>query len=55
MVNVQPMPTSLAPSEERVHEADHPTSQVAIFGSDQPLKLDCGIDQIGRASCRERV
>ena len=44
MVNVQPMPTSLAPSEERVHEADHPTSQVAIFGSDQPLKLDCGID-----------
>ena len=29
---------------DRAHEADHPTSPVAKFGMDQPLKLDCGID-----------
>ena len=33
-----------AQAEYRAQEADHPTSQVAIFGSDQPLPLDCGID-----------
>ena len=31
-------------SEERAQEADHPTSLVAQFGADQPLRLDCGID-----------
>src|SRR5271154_4840941 len=31
-------------SDERALEADHPTSQVAKFGVDQPLKLDCGVD-----------
>ena len=31
-------------SDERAQEADHPTSPVAKFGVDQPLKLDCGID-----------
>ena len=31
-------------SEDRAHEADHPTSLVAKFGADQPLKLDCGVD-----------
>src|SRR5204862_3363828 len=30
--------------EDRAHEADHPTSLVAKFGMDQPLKLDCGVD-----------
>src|SRR3982750_1822592 len=30
-------------NEDRAQEADHPNSQVAIFGVDQPLKLDCGI------------
>ncbi|MCP9629262.1 homoserine O-acetyltransferase [Rhodopseudomonas palustris] len=29
---------------ERAHEADHPTSLVAHFGPDQPLRLDCGVD-----------
>jgi len=32
------------PLQQRVREADHPTSQVAVFGADQPLRLDCGID-----------
>src|SRR4051794_34448168 len=31
-------------AEERSHEADHPSSQLAVFGADQPLALDCGID-----------
>ena len=31
-------------AEDRVREADHPSSQVAVFGTDQPLKLDCGVD-----------
>jgi homoserine O-acetyltransferase len=31
-------------AEERGREADHPSSQLAVFGSDQPLKLDCGVD-----------
>ncbi len=26
------------------HEVDHPSSQVAKFGADQPLRLDCGVD-----------
>jgi homoserine O-acetyltransferase len=30
--------------EDRAHEADHPSSLVAKFGTDQPLKLDCGVD-----------
>src|SRR5216110_2835596 len=42
-----PSPAISSPAihtEERAHEADHPNSQVALFGADQPLKLDCGID-----------
>jgi homoserine O-acetyltransferase/O-succinyltransferase len=35
---------SAAHSEGRSHEAEHPTSQLAQFGSDQPLRLDCGIN-----------
>ena len=31
-------------ADERGQEADHPTSQVVLFGADQPLRLDCGID-----------
>src|ERR1700710_225890 len=30
--------------EDRAHEADHPSSLLAKFGMDQPLKLDCGVD-----------
>ena len=30
--------------EDRAHEADNPSSLVAKFGMDQPLKLDCGVD-----------
>ena len=44
MVNVQSIPSPAIHAEDRAHEADHPTSQVAMFGADQPLKLDCGID-----------
>jgi len=44
MVNVQSIPSPAIHTEERAHEADHPSSQVAVFGADQPLKLDCGID-----------
>ncbi|WP_425111320.1 homoserine O-acetyltransferase MetX [Bradyrhizobium sp.] len=30
--------------EERSQEVDHPHSQLATFGADQPLRLDCGVD-----------
>src|SRR5271167_2641154 len=42
MVKVQSVPAVHA--EERSQEADHPSSAVAKFGADQPLRLDCGID-----------
>src|SRR3979409_1294712 len=44
MVNVQSIPSPVLHAEERAHEADHPTPLVAVFGVDQPLALDCGID-----------
>jgi len=44
MVNVQSIPSPAIHTEERAHEADHPSSPLAAFGSDQPLHLDCGID-----------
>ena len=44
MVNVQSIPSPAIHADERSHEADHPSSQVALFGADQPLQLDCGID-----------
>jgi len=44
MVNVQTIPSPAVHTEERAHEADHPSSLLARFGADQPLKLDCGID-----------
>ena len=44
MTNVHPIPSPSIPSEDRAHEADHPTSLVAKFGIEQPLKLDCGVD-----------
>src|ERR1700734_2183025 len=44
MVNVQSISSPAIHAEERAHEADHPSSQVAVFGPDQPLKLDCGVD-----------
>ncbi len=30
--------------DERAREADHPTSLVAHFGADKPLRLDCGVE-----------
>ena len=44
MTNVQSIASPAIHSEDRAHEADHPTSPVAKFGADQPLKLDCGVD-----------
>src|SRR3989440_8367559 len=44
MVNVQSIPSPTIHNEERAHEADHPSSQLALFGMDQPLALDCGVD-----------
>ena len=44
MVNVQSIPSPAIHAEERSQEADHPSSLVELFGSDQPLALDCGID-----------
>jgi homoserine O-acetyltransferase len=44
MVNVQLLKTEAARTEERAHVADHPSSLLAVFGADQPLRLDCGID-----------
>ena len=44
MVDVQSIPSPDIHSEERAHEADHPSSLLAAFGADQPLRLDCGID-----------
>ena len=44
MTNVQSIASQSIHTEERAHEADHPSSLVATFGMDQPLRLDCGID-----------
>src|SRR3954447_22933953 len=44
MTRVQSVPSPAIHTEERAHEADHPSSPVAKFGIDQPLRLDCGID-----------
>src|SRR3954468_3774977 len=44
MVSVRSISSPAALREERAREADHPTSQVAAFGADQPLRLDCGVD-----------
>ena len=44
MTKVQSIPSPSIHTEDRAHEADHPSSQLAKFGMDQPLKLDCGID-----------
>ncbi|MFL6840070.1 MAG: homoserine O-acetyltransferase, partial [Bradyrhizobium sp.] len=44
MTNVQSISSPSIHSEDRAQEADHPSSLVAKFGTDQPLKLDCGID-----------
>src|ERR1700754_212622 len=55
MTNVRSVPSPTIHAEERAHEADHPSSQVARFGVDQPLKLDCGVDlapfQIAYQTC----
>lgn len=30
--------------QRHAREADHPSSDVAVFGADRPLRLDCGVD-----------
>jgi homoserine O-acetyltransferase len=42
MVNVQSLKVPAV--DQRGREVDHPTSEVALFGPDQPLRLDCGVD-----------
>src|SRR6185312_1869537 len=44
MVTIQPVKSQTVQAEEREREADHPSSLVALFGVDQPLRLDCGVD-----------
>ena len=44
MVSVKSVSSPAIHTDERLHEADNPTSKVARFGADQPLKLDCGVD-----------
>jgi len=44
MVTVQSIPSPAIHTDDRAHEADHPSSLLARFGKEQPLKLDCGID-----------
>jgi homoserine O-acetyltransferase len=44
MVNVQALKPESARNKDSAREADHPTSLVALFGAEQPLPLDCGID-----------
>jgi len=43
MVNLHTLHPQKAKAPERTREADHPSSQVMLFGDDQPLKLDCGV------------
>lgn len=44
MVNFKSLKNWSAETGDRAHEADHPTSLVALFGPDKPLRLDCGVD-----------
>src|SRR5690242_17760537 len=44
MVKVQTIPSPPVHADERSQEADHPSSKLALFGADQPLALDCGIN-----------
>src|SRR3569623_1614551 len=40
----QPAGTKPTVSEERAREADHPSSQLVVFGADKPQHLECGVD-----------
>src|ERR1700739_568133 len=44
MMKVESIPNPAIHADERSQEADHPSSRIALFGADQPLPLDCGID-----------
>ena len=44
MVGVKSIPSPAISADDRSHEVDHPSSPVAHFGADQPLRLDCGVD-----------
>ena len=44
MVSVQPLKSVSVRPEDRSQEANNPTSLVAKFGPDEPLRLDCGVD-----------
>ena len=50
MVNVKPLKSETASTGERAHEADHPSSLVALFGADKPLRLE-GLERafVGRS------
>jgi homoserine O-acetyltransferase len=43
MVNLHTLHTQRAKTQASTREADHPSSLVMAFGTDQPLKLDCGM------------
>lgn len=44
MVNVQPLKSVSVRAEDRSQEANNPSSLVAKFGVEEPLRLDCGVD-----------
>ena len=44
MVNLQSFLGLTAKMQAHAREADQPSSLVATFGADKPLKLDCGVD-----------
>jgi homoserine O-acetyltransferase/O-succinyltransferase len=44
MVNLHSYQGQKAKMQEHAREADQPTSLIAEFGVDQPLRLDCGVD-----------
>ena len=46
MADVRPLDNETVQTKQRGNEADDPTSQVARFGTDQPLRLDCGVDLV---------
>src|SRR3569623_974227 len=44
MGGVKSVPSPAISADDRSHEVDHPSSQIAQFGADQPLRRDCGVD-----------
>ena len=50
MVKVQSVASPAIHADERLQEVDHPTSKLAQFGADQPLRLDCGVGDLPRGT-----